>query len=124
MYAITVYAAHAIIGLLLTLWAGYILFHNGRVLLTDGFNGRAGLADAVSGLLMLGFYAANFGAIALNLRIGKKPPVSLVETVEAIGVKVGTTLMVIALTYIVIFVTIHVWRSAEIDRTAAREKGG
>lgn len=97
-YPMITYATHLVVGLALVLRAGRMLFPNGFEPPADGTNGRSGLAGAIRQTLVPGFYGANFVSIALNFETGLIRPTSLVETVLALGAKVGATVIVLAAT--------------------------
>ncbi|MCA1834404.1 MAG: hypothetical protein ABR548_06990 [Actinomycetota bacterium] len=67
-YVIGVYAAYAAIAVGLTAWLARTLSRNGAIFLADVFKDRAGLAEAVNRLLVVGFYMLNLGYAFYILR--------------------------------------------------------
>lgn len=59
--AIAVYIAYVLIAVGLTAWLARTLFRNGTAFLHDVFTDRPALAEAVTRLLVVGFYMLNLG---------------------------------------------------------------
>lgn len=68
---IAVYAAYAVVAIILTAWLARMLFANGGVFLQDVFGDKPGLAEAVNRLLVVGFYMLNLGYAFYVLRAGR-----------------------------------------------------
>lgn len=86
------------VGLALVLWAGRLLFAHGFEPPAVRNGGNRARADAIRQLVVPAFYAANFVSIALNFETGPIRPNSLFETLQAIGAKLGATVIVVAAT--------------------------
>ncbi|MGH2663417.1 MAG: hypothetical protein ACRDH8_11560 [Actinomycetota bacterium] len=69
--AMIVYAAYAVVAIVLTAWLARTLFRNGRAFLHDVFQDRPELADAVNRLLVTGFYMLNLGYALYLLRASR-----------------------------------------------------
>ena len=67
------YLLYLAISIIITIWVGRSLNHNGRLFLVENFKGNEALADSVNHLLLVGFYLINFGFISLSLKYGEKP---------------------------------------------------
>jgi hypothetical protein len=88
------YLTYLVVSLLVTLWVGRTLHHNGRIFLVDVFSGNAPLADSINHLLVVGFYLINFGYVVLALKEGSAPR-DLREVIETLSNKVGIVLLVL-----------------------------
>ena len=88
------YLIYAAASLALTVWVARTLHRNGRIFLVQAFRGSTEMADAVSHLLVVGFYLVNVGFIAFALRFGDKPG-SVQEACEFISTKLGVVLLVL-----------------------------
>jgi hypothetical protein len=62
------YLSYLAVSLVITVAVGQTLRKNGRIFLVDAFGGDERMADAINGLLQIGFYLANVGYIALVMR--------------------------------------------------------
>lgn len=81
------YILYLLISIFITVSVGHSLFHHGRPFLIETFRDEH-MADAVNGLLIVGFYLVNLGFIALALRSELRPEL-LVESVEFLATKIG-----------------------------------
>lgn len=70
-YVMLVYVAYAAVAIGLTAFLARTLFRNGGVFLRDVFGERAGIADAVNRLLVIGFYMFNLGYAFYVLEAGR-----------------------------------------------------
>jgi hypothetical protein len=89
------YAVYLAVSVALTIAVGSALSRSGRVFLTSAFGGDAGLARAVSRLLVTGFYLLSLGFIALTVRTSGQ----IAGPGQAFGVlfaKIGVELLVLA----------------------------
>ncbi|MBI1370639.1 MAG: hypothetical protein GC162_18530 [Planctomycetes bacterium] len=93
-YLVIGYLLYLLISIVLTLWVGRTLHHNGRLFLVEAFEGNAALADSVNHLLLVGFYLVNIGYVTLALRYGEKPD-DLATMIEFLSTKVGLVLVVL-----------------------------
>lgn len=67
--ALMVYVVYVALAVLLVTWLGVVLHRYGRIFLDDVFVDQAGLAGAVSRLLVTGFLVFTLGYALLLLRI-------------------------------------------------------
>jgi len=89
------YAVYLAVSVALTIAVGSALSRSGRVFLTSAFGGDAGLARAISRLLVTGFYLLSLGFIALTVRTSGQ----IAGPGQAFGVlfaKIGVELLVLA----------------------------
>src|SRR5687768_855203 len=91
---VTTYITYLAISIALTVWVAHTLFKNGQVFLNEVFRGNEPLAKSVNHLLVVGFYLINLGFITKALRI-RYPVDSTQVSIEALGNKIGTVLMVL-----------------------------
>lgn len=94
-FTVLTYLLYLVTAVPITIWVARVLFRNGRVFLVDVFHGREDLANAVNGLLVVGFYLLNLGFVALYLRIGD-PVMDARGVLEALSAKLGIVLIVLA----------------------------
>jgi len=81
------YIIYLLLSTLITVNVGHSLFHHGRPFLIETFRDE-NMADAVNGLLIVGFYLVNLGYITLALRSEFRPEL-LVESIEFLATKIG-----------------------------------
>ena len=95
MAVFATYAIYLAVSVGLTIAVGSALSRSGRVFLASAFAGDAGLARAVSRLLVTGFYLLSLGFIALTVRTSGQ----ITGPGQAFGVlfsKIGVELLVLA----------------------------
>ena len=89
------YLLYLSISIGLTIFAGWMLYKNGRAFLLEIFAGRESLADSVNRLLLTGFSLINIGYISLTMNIGmaiRSPE----HMLEKLSYKIGIILIVLA----------------------------
>ncbi|MDX2249439.1 MAG: hypothetical protein SF052_21830 [Bacteroidia bacterium] len=89
------YLIYLLTSLMLTLWVGRSLFHNGRAFLLEIFHGKETLADSINQLLLVGFYLVNIGYISLTMYIGMDIR-TFEEVIEKLSYKIGMIMIVLA----------------------------
>lgn len=94
----TTYLTYLAVTVPLTIWVARTLSRNGKVFLTDVFGQESGLAEAVNTLLVVGFYLLNVGFVLLYLR-SDEVITSLTELLEAVSVKIGVVMVVLAVVH-------------------------
>lgn len=87
------YLIYIAASIVLTVWVGNTLYHNGRPFLVSVFK-EDGLADSVNRLLVVGFYLINFGAAALLINTGDTPP-NVTDMVKQTVTRIGVVLLVL-----------------------------
>ena len=70
---ILIYAIYGTVAIGLVVWLARTLFANGTVFLSDVFDAKPGMAEAVNRLLVIGFYMLNLGYALLLLPGGDRP---------------------------------------------------
>ncbi|MDQ3981400.1 MAG: hypothetical protein M3271_01820 [Actinomycetota bacterium] len=93
-YVMLVYVAYAAVAIALTAYLARTLFRNGGVFLRDVFGDRAGIADAVNWLLVVGFYMFNLGYALYTLRAGRG--LDAFDAMQFFVNRVGSLLLVLA----------------------------
>jgi hypothetical protein len=114
------YVAYLLITIGITVWVARTLRGNGVVFLTH--SGRdAPLADALSHLLVVGFYLISFGAISFVMKSHER--VSDVQTgIELLSTKVGVILVALGMMHFLILMVFSGIKHHEDDRQAAAER--
>lgn len=110
-YVTVVYFAYAVVAIGLTAFLARTLFRNGGVFLRDVFGDKAGVADAVNRLLVVGFYMFNLGYAFYTLR--SSSGLNAFEAMQFFVNRVGALLLVLAvmhLTNVFVFWRIRVHR--------------
>src|SRR5437879_5864960 len=90
-YLVEVYAAYAIISVVLTIWLARTLFKSGAVFLDDVFTDNPRMAEAVNRLLVIGFYLLNLGYASLLLKA--RGSATAIEAIEVLSWKLGLLLL-------------------------------
>ena len=83
------------LSLLVVLFTGSVLYHNGRPFLAAVFPGQPSLAQSVNRLLFTGFLLLSLGAISLTMR----QPLFLThpeQVVEVLASRMGSLLLILA----------------------------
>lgn len=83
------YIVYVLISLGLTFWVGRTLNRNGKVFLNHNYEQAPDLVDAISNMLLVGFYLINIGFVAYTLRITGTTPGSWAQVIEFLAVKIG-----------------------------------
>lgn len=114
------YAIYLLLSVAVTIWVGRILRRHGGAFLRDQETDHPEMPDAISHLLVVGFYLVNFGMICLTLKFGAEA--RDVQTVmEAVSTKVGWILVVLGFMHFLILTVLSTMRrSAEIRASRAR----
>lgn len=89
----TTYIMYLLVSIFITVSVGHSLFHHGRPFLIETFRDE-NMADAVNGLLIVGFYLVNLGYITLALRSALRPEL-LVESIEFLASKIGLVCLIL-----------------------------
>ncbi len=103
------YAAYLVICIGVTIWVARILRHNGIIVLTDGTRQSQPLAQAVSHLVVVGFYLVNLGAICFFLKASVAAH-DVQSAIELLSTKIGLVFVglgIVHFTVIAIFATMR-----------------
>ncbi|HEY7143030.1 MAG TPA: hypothetical protein VH637_02190 [Streptosporangiaceae bacterium] len=99
MTVVVTYLLYLIISIGLTVFVGHALSRSGRAFLLDVFSGNDALAEAVSRLLVVGFYLLNLGFVTLTMRTSGDIT-SARQAIQLLSVKVGEVLLVLGLLHL------------------------
>lgn len=105
----------------ITIWVARILRTQGRVVLSDGVEGRRELSEAFSHLLVVGFYLVNFGVICFNLKIASQA-VDAQTAIEMVSLKIGTILVVLGGMHFLVFAVFAKLRASSQEQHADAER--
>ncbi len=115
------YLLYLILSIAITVWVGNTLSKNGLVFLMSSFNNKKELVEAITHMLLVGFYLINIGFVALALRHGSKPS-DLQTSIEYVSTKVGLVLLVLGAMHLFIMLLINKFRKIVEDGTEHDEK--
>jgi hypothetical protein len=93
-HLLSVYLVYATASIGLTIFLARTLFKNGEVFLEEVFADNPRLATAVNRLLVVGFYLLNLGYAFVTLKVSDRVETHA-EGLEALGVKLGSLLLVL-----------------------------
>jgi len=99
MGVVVTYVAYLAISVALTVFVGSALSRSGRVFLQDVFAGQAAPAQAVSRLLVVGFYLLNLGFVTLTMRMSGEIG-SARQVIQVLSLKIGEVLLVLGALYL------------------------
>ncbi len=94
MNIVLTYLIYLLISVGLTVIVGRALSRSGREFLLEVFDGNAGLAEAVSRLLVVGFYLLNLGFVALTMQTSGNIDDAR-QGLQLLSVKIGEVLLVL-----------------------------
>jgi hypothetical protein len=98
------YLTYLALSVAITVWVARTLRKHGHVFLTEGHDQHREVSEALSHLLVVGFYLVNFGVISFALKSTQMA--STVPTaIELLSSKVGLILLVLGAMHFVILVT-------------------
>lgn len=97
----TAYLLYLAICVGITIWVARTLRKHGHVFLTEGHNENKELSEALSHLLVVGFYLVNLGVISFALK-SENHVHDAQSGIELISAKVGTILVVIGAMHFII----------------------
>ena len=93
------YLVYLVLSVGLTVWTARTLSRNGEIFLRDVFRGEERIAEATNRLLVVGFYLANLGFVALNLQVTASVR-STQEAIEALAPKLGGVALLLGIVHI------------------------
>jgi hypothetical protein len=99
MGVVVTYVAYLAISVALTVFVGSALSRSGRIFLLDVFAGQAAPAQAVSRLLVVGFYLLNLGFVTLTMRMSGEIG-SARQVIQVLSLKIGEVLLVLGALYL------------------------
>ena len=93
MASVINHAVYLAFGVAFTVGVGRCLYRSGYAFLLDCLNGNQAVATAVNQMLLAGFYLMNTGLICVAIQVGDTGH-TVQTSVENLGTRVGTTLLV------------------------------
>ena len=111
---LAVYLSYGAISIGLVTWLARTLYANGALFLEEVFPGREQLAGALNRLLVTGFVMLNLGWAALLLRAGE--PADGAAAVEALALRLGLLLIILAVLHFLNLLVLGVVRSQQRKR--------
>ncbi len=114
------YVAYLVLTVGIAIWVGRTLRRQGLVLLTADRKGDHSLAEALSHLLIVGFYLVNFGAISFMLKVTDQV-LTVEKAIETTSTKVGMILVAIGIMHFFIVGILTINRRHDDERLADEE---
>ncbi|ADG76450.1 conserved hypothetical protein [Cellulomonas flavigena DSM 20109] len=111
---VLMYLVYLTLSVGLTVWTARTLSRNGEVFLRDVFGGEERIAEATNRLLVVGFYLANLGFVALNLQVSASVR-STQHAIEALAPKLGGVALLLGIVH---FANVVVLTQVRRNRTA------
>lgn len=111
------YLTYVALCVAITIWVARTLRKHGHIFLTDGHDEHAAVSEALSHLLVVGFYLVNFGVISFALKSDQQAG-TVPTAIELLSSKVGVILLVIGAMHFVLLVTFASVRKSN-EREAA-----
>jgi hypothetical protein len=97
----TVYLIYLALCIAITVWVARTLRKHGHIFLTDGLDEHKALSEALSHLLIVGFYLVNFGVICFALKSDQVVN-DAQHIIELVSAKVGIILVVVGAMHFVL----------------------
>ena len=104
---VATYGIYLVLCIGVTIWVGRTLRKFGRVFVTDGNEHKREIHDALSHLLVVGFYLINFGVVTLMLKHGPLAVNTMAAAMELLSSKVGTILLVLGGMHFLILMVVN-----------------
>ncbi|MFM9965099.1 MAG: hypothetical protein ACKV2Q_28195 [Planctomycetaceae bacterium] len=89
---VVTYLVYVALCVAIAIWVGRTLRRYGTIYLTDGQEENRGLQEALSHLLIVGFYLVSFGVICFVLKVDRDV-IDAKAGIELLSTKVGTVLV-------------------------------
>ena len=116
-FTVITHLTYLVTSITITLFAGHILFKNGRLFLIDIFQKNERLADSVNKLLLTGFYLLNLGYVTLNMSNGAEV-INAAHMIEKLSHKIGVLMLVLGAIHLAnLFVLYRMRKRAQADET-------
>ncbi len=113
------YAIYLILCTSITVWVARTLGNHAPVFLTDSGGERSELTNAVTRLLIVGFYLVNLGIISLALKYGG-PAQDVTSVMELLSTKVGTILISLGFVHFIVLAKLGAMRRALSQESRSR----
>lgn len=103
MTTVVTYLIYVLLCVTVAVWVGRTLRRYGIIYLTEGHEVKRGLQEALSHLLMVGFYLVSFGVICFVLKHDREV-IDAKASIELLSTKVGTVLVFLGVFHLVVLV--------------------
>lgn len=101
------YLVYISLSLTLTIWVGRTLNRNGKVFLNHVYPDTPQLVDAISNMLLVGFYLINLGFVAYTLEIAGEGPHNWADVIEFLALKVGFIAIVLGVMHFALMIALQ-----------------
>ena len=103
MTTVVTYLVYVILCVAIAIWVGRTLRRYGTIYLTEGHEERRALQEAMSHLLVVGFYLVSFGVICFVLKHDREV-MDAKTSIELLSTKVGTVLVFLGVLHFVVLI--------------------
>lgn len=103
MTTVVTYLVYVVLCVAIAIWVGRTLRRYGIIYLTEGHEERRGLQEAMSHLLVVGFYLVSFGVICFVLKHDREI-LDAKTSIELLSTKVGTVLVFLGALHFIVLV--------------------
>jgi hypothetical protein len=103
MTTVLTYLIYVTLCVAIAIWVGRTLRHHGIIYLTEGHAERRALQEAMSHLLVVGFYLVSFGVICFVLKHDREV-MDAKASIELLSTKVGTVLVFLGAFHFIVLV--------------------
>ena len=103
MTTVVTYLVYVVLCVAIAIWVGRTLRRYGTIYLTEGHEERRALQEAMSHLLVVGFYLVSFGVICFVLKHDREI-MDAKTSIELLSTKVGTVLVFLGVLHFVVLV--------------------
>lgn len=97
------YLVYVALCVAVAIWVGRTLRRYGIIYLTEGHEEKRGLQEAMSHLLVVGFYLVSFGVICFVLKVDRDV-IDAKASIELLSTKVGTVLVFLGALHFVVLI--------------------
>ena len=111
-WAVTTYAVYAVVSCSVTVWVARTLRLHVPRFFTSGNETKDKLTEAMTRLIIMGFYLVNFGAISLALKSDSRI-LDRLDAVELVSSKVGMVLLIQGIVHFGILIKLFRFRQNE-----------
>ena len=103
MTTVVTYLVYVTLSVAVAIWVGRTLRRYGTIYLIEGHEEKRGLQEALSHLLVVGFYLVSFGVICFVLKHDREI-MDAKTSIELLSTKVGTVLVFLGVLHFVVLV--------------------
>lgn len=100
---VVTYLVYVALCVAIAIWVGRTLRRYGTIYLTEGHDENRGLQEALSHLLIVGFYLVSFGVICFVLKVDRDV-IDAKSSIELLSTKVGTVLVFLGALHFIVLI--------------------